>query len=676
MNPIATEANSDVASALTDIRAFADALPQLTWVTGADERLVFVNRAWRDYVGLDVGATFEERLEFVHPEDRARVKALLRDRLAEGEFRIRRAADGTYRWHLLRYEYVGSADAPLYRVGTAIDVHERRALTEEQAFLSAAARTINASLDLEQTLRAVVQQAVPALADWCEIDLFGREGVTTRAFAHRDGELDERLQQLVGRVHDANPTEHYERVETALRAGRTLLTRFVLPEMSEANVRDLQMLELYELAGVASSIIVPMIARERVLGWIVFMRVDANDPYEEEHLPLAQEFASRAALAIDNAQLFGREHRVADAMQTASLPRKLPKIPAIDMHAIYVPGQSEAQIGGDWYDAFRLRDGRLVISIGDVVGSGVEAAVTMSNMRQVIRGTAQLHADPVLMLDAADSALRLEEGDRYVTACVAVIDPVSRTMTYANAGHPPPYLRDRSNSPVALEFDDLPLGLRQRNARHARAVQLPPGTVLVFYTDGLIESTRNVLDGIASLEHLIGSRAFYESANPAKFIRSQMLEGGARDDVAILVLRMRNPSEGGTDSTKRIYCWTYDSVDPDVLSKVRERIQRVLEEHRVRPEAIERAKLVLGELVGNVARHAPGALQIVVDMTTASPVLHVVDEGTGFERTPELPRDVLSEGGRGLFIVSELTQEFTIARSPGGGSHARAVLDI
>src|SRR6185312_15264050 len=141
------------------------------------------------------------------------------------------------------------------------------------------------------------------------IDLFDRNGITTRAFAHRHPELDERLQQLVGRVHDANPSEHYERIEAALRAGRTLLTRHVLPEMSEANVRDLHMLELYEAAGVASSIIVPLASRDRVLGWIVFMRIDPANCYDDEHLTLIEEFASRAALAIDNAQLFGREHR-------------------------------------------------------------------------------------------------------------------------------------------------------------------------------------------------------------------------------------------------------------------------------------------------------------------------------------------------------------------------------
>ena len=116
----------------------------------------------------------------------------------------------------------------------------------------------------------------------------------------------------------------------------------------------------------------------------------------------------------------------------------------------------------------------------------------------------------------------------------------------------------------------------QRNARHASTLQLTPGTVLVFYTDGLIESNHDILGGIASLERLIGSREFYQSANPAKFIRSHMLEGRTRDDVAILVVRMRAPLERTSDSTRRIYCWTYDSVGPNVLSAVRERLERVL----------------------------------------------------------------------------------------------------
>jgi PAS domain S-box-containing protein len=662
-------------SALSDIRAFADALPHLIWMIDESDRLTFVNAACRDYVGLPLGAGFEERLQVVHPDDRGAFERALSERSLQCEVRVRGKRDGTYRWYLVRWLYVNATDgSPIYRVGTAIDVHDRHTLEERQAFMAEASRTINASLNLDQTLRAIVRRSVTALADWCEIDLFGREGVVTRAFAHAREDLNEKMQAVVGRVHDRNPTEHYERIEAALRAGKTLLTRFVLDEMSEAVVGDPEMLVLYKTAGVASSVIVPLASRDRVLGWIVFMRSDPSDPYSEADLPELEEFAGRAALAIDNAQIFGREHRLAHAMQSASLPRRLPKIANLEMRAIYVPGHGEAQIGGDWYDAFRLNDGRVVVSIGDVVGSGVDAAVTMSNMRQVIRGAAQIQADPVIMLDAADSALRLESSDRYVTACVAVIDPVTRLMSYASAGHPPPYFRAPKGTPAALTFDDLPLGLRGRSVRHPATLQLTPGSVLVFYTDGLIEARRNIVEGLAALEALLSSSNFHGAANPAKFIRSRMLENGALDDVAILTVRMGAGSEEPSDSTRRIYCWTYGSIDADVLCGLRKRLQHVLEEHGLRRHAIERAKLVLGELVGNVARHAPGPLQIVVDLTCATPILHVVDEGKGFATRPELPADLLSEGGRGLFIVSELTREFTIARDHAGGTHARAVL--
>jgi PAS domain S-box-containing protein len=674
MHPAAARSDGRF-SALSDIRAFADALPHLIWLIDESDRLTFVNAAFRDYVGLPVGAGFDQRLEVVHPDDREAYVRALSERLLQCEVRVRGKRDGAYRWYFVRWLYVNPGDgSSIYRVGTAIDVHDRHMLEERQAFMAEASRTINASLNLNQTLRAIVRRTVAALADWCEIDLFGREGIVTRAFAHVREDLDQQLQVVVGRVHDQNPTEHYERIEAALRAGKTLLTRFVLDEMSEAVVQDSDMLAHYKQAGIASSVIVPLSSRDRVLGWIVFMRTDPANPYSEADLPALEEFAGRAALAIDNAQIFGREHRLAHAMQSASLPRRLPKVSNLDMHAIYVPGHGEAQIGGDWYDAFRLYDGRVVISIGDVVGSGVDAAVTMSNMRQVIRGTAQIHADPVLMLDAADSALRLEDSERYVTACVAVIDPVTGMMSYANAGHPPPYFRTAASMPVALTFDDLPLGLRGRSVRYPTTLQLMPGALLIFYTDGLIEATRNIIDGIAALEELLGSSSFYAAANPAKFIRSRMLRNGALDDVAILSVRLRAEPDDASDSTRRIYCWTYGSIDSDVLCGLRQRLQHVLEEHGLRPQAIERAKLVLGELVGNVARHAPGPLQIVVDLSAATPVLHVVDEGRGFANRPALPADLLSESGRGLYIVSELTHEFTIARDQGGGTHARAVL--
>ena len=229
------------------------------------------------------------------------------------------------------------------------------------------------------------------------------------------------------------------------------------------------------------TIVVPMQMRGKVIGAISFVRTQGCDAYGSTDLEFLEEVARRCALAIVNAQLYQHEHRVADALQAASLPRRLPQADGIEMDAIYVPGRTEAQIGGDWYDAFALADGRVVVSIGDVSGSGLDAAVTMSNMRQIIRGIAQVHADPVLMLNSADRALRMDdEPDRFVTAFIGVIDPIANTMLYASAGHPPPYIRRANGSLEELVFVDLPLGLRERISSHASTIGVGDGDLVVF----------------------------------------------------------------------------------------------------------------------------------------------------------------------------------------------------
>jgi PAS domain S-box-containing protein len=665
-------------------RTLADTLPALAFMAASsDDRLVFANRSWREYTGLDVGSTLADRTALIHPDDLELLMRARRDRAEEVELRLRRGDGPPYRWHLMRWRRVAAPDGtPLYRVGTLIDVHERHVAQQEladtareQAFLSQSGAAINASLDLEQTLRSVARNAVPTLADWCEVDLVEREGVVTRAFAHRDPAVQELVKGLIGRVHERSPSQAYERIAEAVRAGQPVTARRVDVEMANAVIEDPAARELYRIAGFASSIILPLAARGRILGALAMVRTDPERPHGDRDVRVAEEYARRASFAIDNALIFGREHRVAEAMQAASLPKNLPKIPSVDIHSIYVPGRADASIGGDWYDAFRLRDGRLVVSIGDVSGSGVDAAVTMSNMRQIIRGTAQVHADPVLMLNAADRALRLEDSDLFVTAFVAVIDPIRRSVIYANAGHPPPYVREASGALHKLEFDGLPLGLRNRSVARPACLDVAEDSTLVFYTDGLIESTHNVVAGIDALEAVLRRQEFAKAPNPAKYVRANVLGGGARDDVAILTLRLRGVESGVRgEATRRLFRWRYDRIDRDVSHELRERLKRTLEEHGFAHDAKERAELVLGELIGNIVRHAPGALEVIVDLSSPAPVLHVIDEGPGFERAPMLPGDLLSESGRGLYIVSELTDEFSVARGPNGGSHARAVL--
>src|SRR6202011_3725109 len=133
---------------------------------------------------------------------------------------------------------------------------------------------------------------------------------------------------------------------------------------------------------------------------------------------LLHELAARAAVAIENAQLYAREHRVAMTLQRAMLPAVLPEVPGLTFDAVYFPGATEAEIGGDWYDAIALADGRVVVSIGDVTGRGLTAAVIMGRMRQAIETLATYESDPVRLLDAADSVLRRSHPDAIVTALV------------------------------------------------------------------------------------------------------------------------------------------------------------------------------------------------------------------------------------------------------------------
>ncbi|HTU71747.1 MAG TPA: SpoIIE family protein phosphatase [Candidatus Baltobacteraceae bacterium] len=737
----------------------ADALPVLVWATDRDDRLTFVNRAWLEYTGLGAGSTIDERNALVHPLDLPFLMRALRGGARAVDFRLRRRADGMYRWHYLRWEHLNAPPFPFYRIGTAMDVHDQRTATElrdrqlraiaealpdivwstdargvqdytngalqrftglsedecvgdvwqrfthpldwlvtrerwnealitgnpyeiqhrlmrrdgssrwflsrarpmrnelgeivrwfgtstdihdqkrlaqEQTYLAELGRIVNSSLELDRTLRHICEAAVPLLADSCQIDLL-TNGVLRRAAAAHNGPQRE--------VSAARIRENVFGGERA-----SVFTE----RIDDSSFQ---------------TIVVPMRVRGKPIGAISFIRPHDSGEDGIANVGFLEEVARRCALAIQNAQLYQREHRVADALQTASLPKRLPEVDGIEMDAIYVPGRSEAQIGGDWYDAFVLPDGRIVVSIGDVAGSGLDAAVTMSNMRQVIRGIAQVHAEPVLMLNSADRALRMDDPDRFVTAFVGVIDPIASTMTYASAGHLPPYIRRRDGTLDELVFVDLPLGLRERFSIETCSVSVGDGDLLVFYTDGLVESSHNLEEGVRILRAALSDPQIDRAAHPAAFIRDSVLLDGARDDVAILTLRVHGDARLGN-----LRRWSFAALEPVGLARIRHELRAALIEYGVSELHLETAEVVLGELTGNVVRHAPGAVEIVLDHTAGKLVLHVIDEGPGFERAPMLPVDVMSESGRGLFIVSRLTGEFSITKRHPRGSHARAVL--
>ena len=366
---------------------------------------------------------------------------------------------------------------------------------------------------------------------------------------------------------------------------------------------------------------------------------------------------------------YEREREWSNSFQRASLPPSLPMLPGLTFDAVYEPGLSDAQVGGDWYDALRLADGRVLVSIGDVAGSGMQAAVVMGVVRQILRGIAQVHADPSLMLDAADRALRAEHPEVFVTAWVGVLDLVTRTLTYASAGHPYPILIAPDLGVHELEHSALPLGLRKGHGGVANMVEIPDHATLVLYTDGLTESTHDIVAGNERLLEAARSLIDASTSFPAHAIARAVIPNGSHDDVAILVAQ--------TDYAlieSQIERWRFDAGDVSTATRARRAFCASLRSRGIAAKMLPNAELIFGELIGNAIRHAPGIVDVVVDYSTDQPVLHVLDRGVGFRHISRLPADPLSESGRGLFIISSVAEDFTVTLRPDGGSHARVII--
>jgi PAS domain S-box-containing protein len=370
-------------------------------------------------------------------------------------------------------------------------------------------------------------------------------------------------------------------------------------------------------------------------------------------------------------RLYEHERRWSTTFQRAVLPLALPKVAGCSFDAVYEPGLGDAQVGGDWYDAVLLIDGRVLVSIGDVAGSGLEAAVVVGVARQIMRGISQLHANPMLILDAADRALCLEYPGVYVSAWVGLIDLVTRTITYASAGHPPPLLVSRDGEVRELpDATSLLIGLREGHRGQASTVSLARGDTLVLYTDGLTEAGRDVIAGSRALREAASTLATKPTHHPANAIRRQVIPDGALDDVALLVVRTDYH-----EAERYIERWQFDACDGKAAAAARGLFIESLEQRGFVADHCANAELVFSELVGNVVRHAHAEdVEVAIDHGGLHSVLHVMDRGSGFHHISRLPPDPYAESGRGLFLIAALTVDFTVSERPDGGSHARVVL--
>ncbi|HET9030238.1 MAG TPA: SpoIIE family protein phosphatase, partial [Candidatus Aquilonibacter sp.] len=260
-----------------------------------------------------------------------------------------------------------------------------------------------------------------------------------------------------------------------------------------------------------------------------------------EDVQLLFEVARRAATAIQNAQLYEHHESASKVFQEALLPAKLPTVDDVRFDAVYAAGDDRALIGGDWYDAFELPDGRIAVSIGDVTGRGVIAAALMGKVRQTISGLSFYETDPVKLLDVAELALMRRYPDSLVTAIVGVFDPSSGEFIYATAGHPHPFLRRADGTVLQLPCHGLPLGLRQHDEeRSSVTFRIMPGDTLVLYTDGLTEANHDPVEGERRAREALASMPAGTYA-PARYMQRTLLPDGSRDDVALIALTFDPP---------------------------------------------------------------------------------------------------------------------------------------
>jgi serine phosphatase RsbU (regulator of sigma subunit) len=317
--------------------------------------------------------------------------------------------------------------------------------------------------------------------------------------------------------------------------------RAVQETLAPGEARDL----IAQLAP-ESGTTLPMRARGRTVGALTLYRGPDREPMGAEELATAEDVASRAALALDNARLYREQRRVAEGFQRSLLtPPVQPE--RVQIAVRYHPAAQAAQVGGDWYDAFVQPGGGTVVVIGDVVGHDLDAAVTMSQVRSALRSIAvTTGARPAALLQQTDQALRTLRSDAIATVLVARLELEDRAdgarLRWASAGHPPPMLVEPDGAVTVLSAGrpDPLLGVVPDRERKEADLLLPAGSTVVLYTDGLVERRdQRLRAGIERLRETLGELAGLELADLCDEVVARMLPEHPGDDVALVAVRLR-----------------------------------------------------------------------------------------------------------------------------------------
>ncbi|GAA2931482.1 SpoIIE family protein phosphatase [Streptomyces thioluteus] len=591
------------------------------------------------------------------------------------------------RWSVSLYRLHGGSGRPIGVAAIATDVTGRRRAEREAAgvrrnlaLLNEASARIGTSLDLETTARELLDVAVPQFCDLASVDLYqgllaGDEAPPGLA----DGSAELRRVAFASAVSGAPVAPDVSDAsdpsgEKAVQVGE--VHRYAFHSPCAGALRTAQPQAVPGVSG-QSTLAVPMVARDTVVGLVQFTRTRGSEPFGERDRAVAVELASRAAVCIDNARLYRREHERALILQRSLLPPVDPEAAGLEIACRYLPGNAATEVGGDWFDVIELPGHRTALVVGDVMGRGLRAAVAMGELRTAVRTLAMLDMEPAEVLSALDeiahglgrpggkqSASRGVRGsvrpadlsEVYLATCVyAVYDPVTRRCTVANAGHLPPVLVEEGQPARLLEVQPgMPLGVGGELFEET-VIELPDGALLALYTDGLVESRDHPLDeGLQAFQD-----ALTDPARPLEDVCDHVLSAldthHGEDDIALLMARLRGLPSGHVGD------WTLPP-EPRSVARARELARELLPQWGLEA-LVDTTELLVSELVTNALRYGEGdiRLRLLLDRTL---VCEVWDGGSVQPRRRRA-RDT-DEGGRGLQLVGLLSAAWGSRRIPDG----------
>ncbi|HEY2076482.1 MAG TPA: ATP-binding SpoIIE family protein phosphatase [Streptosporangiaceae bacterium] len=536
--------------------------------------------------------------------------------------------------------------------------------------LDGAVRRIGGALDIDQMAPELINIIVPHFCNAAGLvileslvgedefpseSLDGTQLVRRLAVAYDDGDAAWDAAFPTGEILHYPPGTPYTRCMDSGRPVCEVMGHESAESMAAAWIRR----PVAELLSGVSMLLLPLIARDVMLGFFVCVRRVGFRRFDAYDIEIGMEFAARAAIFMDNAQRYSRERATALTLQRSMLPTELSAPSSVEVNHRYLPGSKLIEVGGDWYESIALPGGRVALVVGDVAGHGVRAAVTMGRLRTAIHTLAMLELPPAETLQQLNELMQ-ELGVRephFATCVYAIFDAVAGTCEVASAGHLPPLLvrPDGTN-----EFLDVlpapPLGVGT-GLIQSRELEISDGSLLVLYTDGLVEKrTRDIDEGLRRLQDIFGPGS---PEQPLEDLCKATLAGvyadEHRDDIALLVARLRRiPSD-------HVVSWTLPS-ELTSASKARSLVRRPLRRWGLN-DLVPTAELLVSELVTNAVRYAQGkiGLRLVLE---GGLVCEVLDDSAALPRLRH--PDDSDERGRGLQVVSQLALRWGARRAGAG----------